>query len=81
MKLSIEEKKELIEISGELSMRAQCRLLELPRSSWYYQAAQESPLNLELMLEIDKEYMKRPFYGSPKMCAGSAKIEILAFDL
>ena len=24
-------------------------------------------MNLELMLEIDKEYMLRPFYGSPKM--------------
>ena len=77
MKLSIEEKKELIEISGELSMRAQCRLLELPRSSWYYQAAQESPLNLELMLEIDKEYMKRPFYGSPKMLLWLKKLGYL----
>jgi putative transposase len=67
MRLSVEDKRAMIEVDGELSVRAQCGLLELPRSSWYYQAAEESSLNLELMFEIDKEYMLRPFYGSPKM--------------
>jgi len=57
----------MVEADGELGVRAQCGLLDLPRSSWYYKAAEESPLNLELMLEIDKEYMLRPCYGSPKM--------------
>ena len=67
MKLSIEEKRCLIDTEDELSVRRQCGILDLPRSSCYYEAAEESTLNLELMLEIDKEYMLRPFYGSPKM--------------
>ena len=57
----------MIDPGDDISVRAQCCLLDLPRSSWYYQAAEESPLNLELMFEIDKEYTLRPFYGSPKM--------------
>jgi len=54
---------------GEISIRRQCQLLGLPRSSWYYQPALASELNLELMQLIDEQYMKTPFYGRRRMTA------------
>jgi putative transposase len=42
-------------------------LLGLNRSTFYYQPAQESDLNLTLMRLIDEQYLKTPFYGWPKM--------------
>jgi putative transposase len=42
-------------------------MVGLARSSFYYQAAQESPKNLELMRLIDEQYMRTPFYGSPRL--------------
>jgi putative transposase len=50
-----------------LSIRQQCELLGLNRSSYYYQAAKESELNLKLMKLIDQQYLKTPFYGYRKM--------------
>jgi putative transposase len=52
-----------------LSIRRQCALVGLSRSTLYYQAAQESPLNLELMRLMDEQYMKTPFYGRRRMSA------------
>jgi putative transposase len=53
----------------QLSVSAQCRLLCLPRSSFYYAPAPESALNLTLMGLIDAAYTEYPFYGSPRMTA------------
>ncbi len=53
----------------DLSIRRQCELVGLSRSTFYYQPATESPLNLLLMRLIDLQYTKRPFYGYPKMTA------------
>jgi putative transposase len=50
-----------------LSIRRQCELIELNRSTYYYQPAKETPLNLTLMRLIDEQYLKTPFYGYPKM--------------
>jgi putative transposase len=50
-----------------LSIRRQCELLELNRSSLYYEPAQETPANLSLMRLIDEEYTAHPFYGSRKI--------------
>lgn len=50
-----------------MSIRHQCELLELNRSSYYYSAVQESAENLELMKQIDAEYTRHPFYGSRRM--------------
>lgn len=36
-------------------------------SSWYYQLASESALNLLLMHRLDEQYMRTPFYGWPRM--------------
>jgi putative transposase len=51
----------------DLSVRRQCELLGVNRSTLYYVPATESPLNLELMQLIDKQYMRTPFYGWPRM--------------
>ena len=50
-----------------LSIRRQCELIGLNRSSYYYQPATESLLNLTLMRLIDEQYMRTPFYGYLKM--------------
>jgi putative transposase len=50
-----------------LSVRRQCELLGLNRSSWYYQAVPESAENLALMRRIDEQYLRTPFFGSRKM--------------
>jgi putative transposase len=50
-----------------LSVRRQCELLDLNRASYYYEAASESALNLELMKRMDEEYTAHPFYGRRRM--------------
>jgi putative transposase len=52
-----------------LSIRRQCELIGLNRSTYYWQPASESPLNLQLMRLIDEEYTKAPFYGYRKVTA------------
>jgi len=39
----------------------------LARSSWYYEPLGESAENLVLMREIDRLYIKRPFFGTRKV--------------
>ena len=51
----------------QLSVRRQCRLLGLNRSSWHYHPAQASEENLCLMRLIDEQYLRTPFYGSRRM--------------
>lgn len=53
----------------ELSVRRQCELIGLNRSTLYYQPVMESPLNLQLMRLIDEQYTRTPFYGWPRMTA------------
>lgn len=50
-----------------MSVRRQCELLGLNRSTWYYEPVAESAANLALMRQIDEEYTRRPFYGSRKI--------------
>jgi putative transposase len=50
-----------------LSVRRQCELLGLARSSLYYEAAGETAKNLRLMRLIDEEYTAHPFLGSRRM--------------
>ena len=51
----------------DLSVRRQCELLGLNRSSLYYEPAGETPENLRLMRLIDEQYTAYPFYGSRRM--------------
>jgi len=50
-----------------LSIGAQCRLLSIARSTFYYEQLGESALNLDLMLQIDRQFMETPFYGVQQM--------------
>jgi len=50
-----------------LSVRRQCDLIGLPRSSYYREPKLETEENLDLMRMIDEEYTRHPFYGTPKM--------------
>ena len=51
----------------KLSVRQQCELLGLNRSTAYYTPAEETEENLCLMRRIDEQYLKTPFYGSRRM--------------
>jgi putative transposase len=63
-------KRPLIELSNpQLSIRRQCELLDLNRSSYYLPPAVESAENLRLMRLIDEQFLKTPFYGSGQMMA------------
>jgi len=57
----------LIDPDHELSIENQCALLEVPRSTYYYEAAGESPENLALMEQIDMLYLAHPESGSRMM--------------
>ena len=50
-----------------LSVRRQCALLGLARSSLYYEPAQETAENLRLMRLLDQEYTAHPFLGSRRL--------------
>jgi putative transposase len=53
----------------QISLRRQCELLELNRSSVYYQPEPVSPDELVLMRLIDEIYTRCPFYGSRRITA------------
>lgn len=50
-----------------MSLRRQCCLLGVPRSTWYYEPVAESEENLLYMRLVDEQYLKTPFYGVPRM--------------
>lgn len=65
----ISDRRSLIEPEYELlSIADQCRLLEVSRSSFYYEPCQESPLNLLLMRKLDRLSTDHPFAGSRMLC-------------
>jgi putative transposase len=51
----------------DLSVRRQCELVGLNRSSYYYAPARETEFNLMLMRQIDELYLKHPFLGARRM--------------
>jgi len=57
-----------------MSVVRQCGLLELSRSTFYYQPLGENAYNLALMRLIDEQFTKRPFYGVPRMPASLRRI-------
>src|SRR5512135_1743990 len=65
---SAEDRRPLIEVNHpELSVRRQCELLGLNRSTLYYETTGASPEDLRLMRRIDEQYTACPFYGSRRM--------------
>src|SRR5215203_5538774 len=67
---SVERKRAWVDAADAmLSVSQQCELLDLSRSSYYYEPAKESAENLALMALLDQEYTARPFRGSRGMTA------------
>jgi putative transposase len=53
-----------------LSVVRQCAFAEVARSSYYHEPmTSEGTENLRLMRRIDEMYLRRPFYGVPRMTA------------
>ena len=62
------EKKAMVDAQHPiLSISRQCELLGLSRSVFYYQPATAKEENFILMEEINKKYLKHPFFGTRKM--------------
>jgi len=57
----------MIDPVSDLSITEQCRLLVVPRSTYYYASTGESPENLALMERIDRLYLAHPENGSRMM--------------
>ncbi len=53
--------------NDKISINRQCQLLDLNRSSLYYQSYRDDSYNERLMQLIDEQYTKAPFYGVPRM--------------
>ncbi len=52
---------------AKISVRRQCELIGLNRSTLYYEPVPASKEDVALMLRIDKQYLETPFYGSRRM--------------
>jgi putative transposase len=57
----------MIDRTHKLPVSRQCQLLEMGRSSYYYQAMPVSQADVDLMRVIDEIHLKYPFYGSRKV--------------
>jgi len=57
----------LIEPGHTLSVRRQCQVLRINRSSVYRRPAPDDEEDLLIMKELDKLHMEFPFYGSRKL--------------
>jgi putative transposase len=58
----------MVEVQQKLSLRRQCELLGIGRSGLYYEPVGTSDEELSLMRRIDELHLRRPFYGSRKLC-------------
>ena len=58
----------------KLSIRRQCVLLGLCRTSLYYTASEETAENLEIMRLLDRQYAVTPFYGQRRLQAWLAEM-------
>lgn len=68
--MSLFEKRSFIEVNHEqISVTRQCELLDMARSSYYFQTGGDKTYNLYLMRLIDEEYTRHPFYGSRRFVA------------
>ena len=66
--MSVEFRRSLITPEDEyLSIRQQCAVLEINRSSLYYEPCEVNEEDQKLLNLIDEEYTRHPFYGSRKL--------------
>lgn len=62
------ERKAMIKATPGLSVVRRCNLLAVPRSSAYARPQGVSETDVALMRQIDELSLKRPFYGSRRLC-------------
>jgi putative transposase len=62
----VKQRRALIKVEPNMSLRRQCELLGVSRSGLYYDPVGTSPDDLALMRRIDELHLKYPFYGSRK---------------
>lgn len=67
--LPLNQRRGLVTKADKLSIRRQCQLLGVNRSSHYYKPVPDSALELSLMQKIDDLHLKHPFYVSRKIAA------------
>jgi putative transposase len=68
----------MIEMSGcALSVREQCRLLDVSRSTVYYERRGPKASDLSVMRWIDEQYTATPFYGVERMTASLHRMGIV----
>ena len=60
-------KRQLVKDNEDMSMVEQCGLMELSRSSFYYEPVPYSEEELNLFNEIDVVYTDKPYYGHRKI--------------
>jgi putative transposase len=66
--MSHSERKEMVIGDDKLlSIRKQCKILRISRSSFYYQPKEASSETLSIMNRMDELFMAYPFYGSRQM--------------
>lgn len=66
--MPLEQRRGLIEAAGcPLSVREQCRLLGVPRSTLYYEPCDPQASDLAVMRRLDEQYTATPFYGVERM--------------
>jgi putative transposase len=66
--LTLEEKRSVVEpMHTRISLRRQCELLGLGRSSLYYRSQADECYNEQLMRLMDEQYLRTPFYGVARM--------------
>ena len=64
----LDQKRSAIEPGHEqISISRQCELLGLPRVSLYYKPCRDTTYNDQLMVLIDEQYLRTPFYGVDKI--------------
>ena len=61
------QRSELIEKDSHMSIRRQCRLLQIHRSMIYYDLSKETVENLAVMEKMDHLYLEDPSAGSRRM--------------
>lgn len=77
--LNLAERRSLVQPTHtKLSIRQQCDLLGLSRSSYYYVPQPVDSLELELREKIDRVYTRHPYYGSRKI---SEALRGLGYDI
>jgi len=63
----MKELKAYVSDNEQLSVRQQCELLDLSRSTVYYEAVGESEENLRIMKLMDEEFLAQPTHGVIQM--------------